>query len=258
MKLIKSAVRRSKLSEVLYVALNVALVVLVLVLAVVFQPPYLAYALVVLSKWRVFAVRPRFWMANIQTNTVDLMVGLSVVTLIWLSSASFEVQLVLAALYAAWLLVVKPRSKRKWVLMQAGVSQFVTLITLFSFAYELPVAFVVLAAWLVGYLAARHALAAYEEDEVTLFSLAWGFMVAELAWLVYHWTIAYTLIGDLKVPQIAIVVAGLGYVAIKMYSQLYHSERGLKWSGIRWPVLFVVAIIVMLLAKFSGLDLTEL
>jgi hypothetical protein len=38
-----------------------------------------ALALVVLSKWRMFAVRPRFWAANIRANGVDLMVGLSIV-----------------------------------------------------------------------------------------------------------------------------------------------------------------------------------
>ena len=39
----------------------------------------LALSIVVLSKWRMFAVRPRFWSANLRANAVDLMVGLSAV-----------------------------------------------------------------------------------------------------------------------------------------------------------------------------------
>ncbi len=37
----------------------------------------LALSIIVLSKWRMFAVRPRFWLANIRANAVDLIVGLS-------------------------------------------------------------------------------------------------------------------------------------------------------------------------------------
>lgn len=258
MELIKSAARRSKLSDVTYVVLNLAFAAVVYGLTVLFDPPIVAYLLILLSKWRVLAVRPRFWFANIQTNIVDIMVGLSTVTLIWLADGSAIIQLLLMALFAAWLLIIKPRSKRFWILLQAGVSQFVALTALFSVAYLWPSVLVVLAAWLIGYSAARHALGAYDEDHETFLGLVWGLVIAELAWLTYHWTIAYTIIGELKVPQIAMIVSLFGFVGIKLYANYHDNDRSFRLGDLRWPLLFAVAVLLMLLVRFSGLDMTEL
>lgn len=258
MELIKSAARRSKLSDVIYIVLNLAFAAGVFGLTLAFEPPYLAYLLVLLSKWRVFAVRPRFWYANLQTNIVDVIVGLSTVTLIWLASDAIMAQILLAVLYAAWLLIIKPRSQRRWVLLQAGISQFVGFIALFSIAYTLPVIAVVPVAWLIGYAAARHALGSYHEEEETLLSLIWGLIVAELAWLSYHWTIAYGIIGELKIPQVAILIGLFGFVGIKLYVNYHDNDRTFRLGEIRWPLIFAAAVIVMLLGRFSGLDMTQL
>lgn len=258
MELIKSAARRSRLSDVVYVVLNLAFAGLLFSLTTLFDPPIVAYLLVVLSKWRVFAVRPRFWFANLQTNVVDLLVGLSFVTLIWLATGTTTIQVLLAVLFAGWLLIIKPRAKRKWVLLQAGISQFMALVALFSIAYTWPSFLVVLIAWLIGYSAARHALGAYHEDEQTLLSLAWGLIVAELAWLTYHWTIAYTVVGQLKVPQIAIIITLLGFIGIKLYANYQENDQSFKFNELRWPLIFAIAVIVMLLVRFSGLDMTQL
>lgn len=258
MELIKSAVRRSRLSDVVYVVLNLAFAGLLFSLTTLFDPPIVAYLLVVLSKWRVFAVRPRFWFANLQTNVVDLLVGLSFVTLIWLATGTTVIQVLLTVLFAGWLLIIKPRSKRKWVLIQAGISQFMALIALFSIAYAWPSFIVVLIAWLIGYSAARHALGAHHEDEQTLLSLVWGLIVAELSWITYHWTIAYTVVGQLKVPQIAIIITLLGFVGIKLYANYQDNDKSFKFGELRWPLIFTIAVIVMLLVRFSGLDMTQL
>lgn len=258
MDLIKSAARRSRLGEVTYIVLNLAFAGMVFALTVLFDPPVVAYLLILLSKWRVLAVRPRYWFANIQTNIVDVMVGLSAVTLIWLASGAIMVQLLLAMLFAAWLLIVKPRAKRPWILAQAGISQFVGLTALFSVAYLWPSFLVVFAAWLIGYSVARHALGAYNEESATLLALAWGLVIAEFAWLTYHWTIAYTVISELKVPQIALLAGLFGFVGIKLYASYHNSDRAFKLSDMRWPLLFAVAVILMLLVRFSGLDMTEL
>src|ERR1700712_1355974 len=61
----------------------------------------LALSVVVLSKWRMFAVRPRFWAANIRANAVDLMVGLS--SVIFMEHSGILLQLMWAGLYAVWL-----------------------------------------------------------------------------------------------------------------------------------------------------------
>lgn len=72
---LKSA--RNRAGEVVYHSLNALLPFALLLLVWAFEPPYVAYGLVLLSKWRIFALRPRFWWANIKTNLVDISVGLS-------------------------------------------------------------------------------------------------------------------------------------------------------------------------------------
>ncbi len=247
MELIKSVARRSKVSDIVYVILNFALAAAVLGLTVAFQPPYVAYLLVIVSKWRVFAVRPRFWWANFQTNVVDFLVGICAVTLIWQASGTFLIQLLLAILYAAWLLVLKPRSSRKYVIMQAGISQFLGLTALFSVAHYLDSGIVVAACFFIGLVTARHALASYDDEDITLFSVVWGFLLAELGWLCYHWVVAYDITTSLLLPQVAILAGLLGFVAIRFYDAKYHKKSLTK--TLRAPVLFSLAVLSILLIR---------
>ena len=69
----------------------------------------LAFSLVLLSKWRMVAVRPRFWPANIRANSVDIIVGLSIV-IFMVHASSIGYQLIWVVLYGLWLLVIKPAS----------------------------------------------------------------------------------------------------------------------------------------------------
>src|SRR5690242_14825273 len=61
----------------------------------------LALSLVLLSKWRMFAVRPRFWPAIIRANAVDIIIGLAAV-LFMANSPSGYLQILWAVLYAVW------------------------------------------------------------------------------------------------------------------------------------------------------------
>jgi len=257
MELIKFVSRRSRLGEITYDVLNLVYAGLLLALVITFDPPVLAYVLVLLSKWRVFAVRPRFWLANVQSNLIDTIVGLSVVTLMWLASGNEWTQIAMAVLFAGWLVIVKPRSKIRWVLAQAGVGQFLGLMALFSVSYQLPAIIVVAGASIIGYAAARHALTAHKtESDRMLLSLTWVFVVAELAWLSYHWTIAYVLGAQLAIPQIAIITTLIGFAAVKIYGA-YENDGKIEFAELRWPVLFAALILVLLLGRFSGLDISQ-
>lgn len=258
MELIKAVSRRTRLGEVTYDVLNVAYVLLLLVLVLNFDPPILAFALVLLSKWRVFAVRPRFWWANVQSNLIDAIVGFSTVGLLWLTGGELLIQIGIAALFAAWLVILKPRSQKHWVLVQAGVGQFAGLMVLFSVAHILPDFVVVAAAGIVAYAAARHALTAFSsESDRTLLSLAWAFVVGELAWLSYHWVIAYSIGQQLLIPQIAIIAGLIGFVAITIYSA-FENDGKIEFSELRWPFIFSGLILILLLVRFSGLDASQL
>lgn len=258
MELIKAVSRRTRLGEITYDILNVAYAVLLLVLVLNFDPPILAFVLVLLSKWRVFAVRPRFWWANVQSNLVDTIVGVSTVGLLWLTSGQLLVQIGITALFVAWLVILKSRSKKRWVLIQAGVGQFAGLTVLFSVAHVLPDLLVVGLAGLVAYAAARHALTAFTgESARTLLSLAWAFVMGELSWLSYHWVIAYSVGPQLLIPQVAIIAGLIGFVAMTIYSA-YEDDGKIEFAELRWPFIFSGLILILLLVRFSGLDVSQL
>jgi len=250
MDLIKSVAKRSKVSDIVYITLNLALAVAVLALTLAFQPPYLAYLIVLLSKWRVFAVRPRYWWANLQTNMIDLLVGVSVVTLMWQANESFIVQLLLAVLYGAWLLILKPRSKRTAMVWQAGIAQFLAFTALFSVAHVMDSILVVASCFVIGHVCARHVMTAYDEHDPLVISMAWGLFMAELGWLSYHWTTAYVLVADLMLPQAAVLATLFSLVAVRFYDASVH-QTPLR-QVLKPPVLFAVAVIAILL--FSELS----
>ena len=259
-----------------YILLNIAYAAALLALV---SPgvdlPYLAYILVLLSKWRVVAVRPRFWFANLQANFVDFMVGISVVTLMLLTAASTPwVAVLLAILFAFWLLVLKPHTAQRWVLVQAAVGQFISLTALFSLAHGFELKpFItdssfptVVIAWVIGYMTARHALSSFRgEEERSFLSLIWGFVLAELAWLAHHWTIAYSIYNNaavdkqLMIPQVAIVATLLSFVAIRWYGSFHSPDDKKAVKDARAATIFSIAVLAILLIFFNGsIDITSL
>jgi peptidoglycan/LPS O-acetylase OafA/YrhL len=105
-----------------YILFNILLPALVFVL-VRAEFTSIALAVILLSKWRMFAVRPRFWLANIRTNAVDLIVGLSALALMDGTETNW-LRLVYVATWAAWLIVIKPRNDVFWMSVQAQGQMF--------------------------------------------------------------------------------------------------------------------------------------
>lgn len=258
MEFLRVVKRRSVLSEAVYILLNLGLAAAVLVMIWATGSPWLALLLVFLSKWRVFAVRPRYWFAHVETNMVDLIVSLGFVLLIFLANQTGNgrataVQVILALLYAAWLLLLKPRAKRSAIAIQAAVAVTVGTIAVASLSYEWPSFFVVMTMWLIGYSAARHVLAAYSEKDLRLMSLIWAFIIAELGWLTFHWTIAYSLpfVGGLKLPQATLIILGISFLAERVYNS-YHKHETVKVNELVLPMLLTLGIIIVLLLAFNA------
>jgi len=253
MELLRSKAARTRVSEIFYIVFNALLPVALLFLVRGFDPPYLAIALVLLSKWRIFALRPRFWWANIKANLVDMLVGVSVVGLMYLASSELVVQLVIMLGYGAWLLAIKPRSGPHGIMVQAGTAQFLSLIVLFSFSTLFNEFVVVLACGLVGYVAARHMISNYEEPYVELWATLWALFVAELAWLLFRWTTVYNLGLPVVIPQIALIMLVVGFCV----ARLYHSakEDRLSQSMLRGTLLFGTLLLAVILL-FSPWDVT--
>ena len=255
MDLLKSHKRRSRLSESAYVALNVGLAATLLIVVLAVQSPWLAFAIVILSKWRTLAVRPRFWYANIVANMVDIIVGISAVILLYGASGSLWLQAVLAALYAGWLLFIKPRSKRKFVAIQAGTALFVGVTALSMVSYSWDALFFVAAMWAITFSAARHVLGSYDEPMTMIYSLITGFIGAELAWIGFHWLMAYPIpgFGTIQFSQLALFVTLYCLVAERAYAS-YHRHGAVRKSDVIVPILLTISTMVALyvLALING------
>jgi hypothetical protein len=255
MEFLKSSKRRSLLSELIYIILNIALAIAVLLVVRAIDSPLPAFALVLLSKWRVLAVRPRYWFANIQANMVDIIVSLSIVVLLSAASGVLPIQLALTVLYIGWLLFIKPRSKRIFVAIQAGAAVFLGVTALMSGTYDWIDAVVVVCMWIIGYSAARHVLSSHDDPHMSFYSLVWGLLFAEIGWLAYHWTFAYTLpgLGDLKLSQAALISLAVSFIAERAYSS-YSQHGTIRSNDLILPALLSISVIIILLVFFNRLS----
>lgn len=263
MELAKSARRHGSLvSEIIYILLNLGVASAVLLL-VRLDLVILAYSVVLLSKWRVLAVRPRYWWDNIQTNLLDMLFGISIVSFLWqvqsgqgslTAQQAVFLQVIFAVLYAVWLIVLKPRTGKVSVQLQALLGELFAISALFSIAYTLPSFAVVIAMWIVGYISAQHVLNLYDEEDITLLSMVWALVLAELGWVAYHWTIAYKVVftsSAFQIPQIVIIVGLLSFFSARGYS-LYKEKKTIKPSELLWPGIFVSGLMLVILIFFNG------
>jgi len=254
MEFLKIVRRRSFLSEVVYTVLNIALAVGVVLIIQATQSPWLAIGLVILSKWRVLAVRPRYWFVNVQANLVDFIVSISLIVFLYTTETGVGtpmekliIMAVLTVLYIGWLLFLKPRSKRVYVVAQAGIALFVGTMALYMISYAWPASVVVLLMWLIGYTTARHILSSYDESHILFLSLLWGLLLAEIGWLAYHWTVAYMPLGiqSIMFPRVALTVFCIGFILHRAYDSYYHHQK-IRANDVVLPILFTVSIIVVL------------
>ena len=231
----------SGFSHFLHNLLQVALPVAVFVM-VRLEFAALALAVVILSKWRMIAVRPRFWAANIRANSVDLMVGISVV-LFMVNSDSLMIQTIWTALYIVWLLFIKPARSSLMVMFQAFIAQFVALSALYLVWTDGPSAGLTLFTGLICLFAARHFFDTFNEPYARMLSYSWGYFGAALAWLLSHWLLFYVVVA-----QPTLILSTIGYGLAVLY-YLDHTERLSK--GVRQQFIFVMLAIILVVLAFS-------
>lgn len=259
MEFLKTIRRRSFLSEFVYIILNIVFAIAVLVVVRATDSPLLAFVLVGLSKWRVLAVRPRYWLANIQANLVDFIVSISLVTFLYSVDATAQTgllfQLAITALHIVWLIFVKPLSSKRGVVGQAACALFAGVTALYVVSYAWPVSVVVLGMWLIGYVTARHVITLYKDDHALFLSLLWALVLAQVGWVAYHWTIAYTVpfVDVARVPQVSILVTCLGLLAYKAYDS-YTKHETIRMNDIILPLLFSVSVVGVLLIFFNEVN----
>jgi hypothetical protein len=202
----------------------------------------LALSIIVLSKWRMFAVRPRFWAANVRANAVDLMVGLSVV-LFMQHAESFGLQLMWAALYAAWLVYIKPASSALMITAQAFIGQLAALMALYLVWDSGPLYGLTVITGLICFLAARHFLDTFDEPYARMLAYIWGYFGAALAWVLGHWLLFYGVIS-----QVTLLISALGYGLAVLYYLDHYDRLG---KGARRQIIFIMLAIVVVVLAFS-------
>ncbi len=204
--------------------------------------PQIALSLVVLSKWRMFAVKPRFWAANIRANAVDLMVGLSIV-LFMENSYSLLLQFTWAALYAIWLLVIKPKSTTFMVTVQAFIGQLAALMALYLTWADGPIYGLTFLTGLFCFFAARHFFDIFDEPYARMLSYLWAYFGAALAWVLSHWLLFY---GAMAQPTL--LLSALGYGMATLYYLDHHDRLSI---GLRRQFIFIMLAVVVVVLSFS-------
>ena len=245
---------RNIVSSMVHVFLNLLLGVGAVLITVLSGSPVLGLILVLLSKWRIFAVRPRYLWVNIKSNLVDLIMGVSVVMLTYYAGPNFmPVDFVLMGIYVAWLLFIKPRSSEKAAMVQSLMAVFMGMSAAAFMASGLNVIAMVLMAFVVGYAASRHVLAQSSDKDFTLTTLVCGLVFAEVAWLCQTWGIVYTFgASGIRIPQVAIILTLFAFAYNYVRQAMIKYQEEFLFRYVAGPVLFSGALIAVIVIWFSN------
>jgi hypothetical protein len=227
--------------HVLYFLYN-GLLPLIVFLLVRWDFAQVALSLILLSKWRMFAVRPRFWPANIRANAIDIIIGVSVLAFM-LATTSELLQLVWAALWIGWLIAIKPKADTFWVSMQALIGFAIGLSALFLSWDHAPLFALVGAGGFICFFAAHHFFYSFDEPYTKLLSYFWGYFGAALVWILGHWLLFY---GPIAQPTMVLVSLGFGL------GTLYYLDHFDRLSlNVRRQVIFIMIAILLVVLTFS-------
>jgi hypothetical protein len=219
--------------------LRAALPLLVLVF-VRANVPLLAVAVILLSKWRMLVVRPRYWAASVRSNAIDIIVGLSFVVFM-AHTTSGNWQLMWAVLYGLWLVVLKPLSRPLAVSIQALIGQSFGLVALFMSWPDASLFGYVIGVGVICYLAARHFVSSFDEPYAPMFANFWAYFSASLMWVLGHWLLFY---GVVSQPTLLLTVLSLGMGGI-----YYLDQTDRLSSMLRRNFVFIVVAIVVVVVR---------
>ncbi len=244
---------RNALSSLMHTILNLLLAIVSIGSTVVTGNPIIGLLLIVVSKWRVFAVNHRYWWVNIRSSLVDFIVGISFVLLAYAAGSIFlPVHFVLMAAYAIWLIIIKPRSSLTFAMIQALIAVLVGTTAASVFGAVTDSLVLVIAEFIIGYAASHHVLVQGEDKDSSFISLVCGLFCAEIAWLSYAWLIIYSFASTgLCISQLAILLTVLMFAYFKIYQNISQHEGKLQLKELALPLIFSVAVVVILIIGFS-------
>ena len=216
--------------------------------------PVLGLLLVLVSKWRVFAVRGRYLWLNIKSSVVDIIVGVSVVLLAYFAGNTFvPVDIILAIFYCVWLIIIKPMSSEKAALAQSLIAVFLGMSAAAIMAANLDAIVIVLLAFMIGYAASRHVLVQSSDKNYTLTTLVCGLVFAEVAWLCQTWSIIYTFGSTgIRLPQVAIILTVFAFVYNYARQAMIKYQDDFRFKHILGPVIFGTILVGIIVLWFSN------
>ena len=245
---------RNALSTFLHIALNILLGVGSVFVTIVSGSWIIGFILVLLSKWRMFAVHPHYLWLNIKSNLVDLIVGFSFVLLAYFSgTAVLPVHYILAFAYVLWLTVAKPKTSENWNLFQALVAIFLGTSATSILCASLNPALLVILEFVIGYSAARHVLAQNNNTADHGYpTLILGTIFAEIALLAHSWLIVYTFMSlGVIVPQLAVILTIFAFATTRIYRAVEKRDGQLRFKDIAVPLIFSLVILAVIIVGFS-------
>ena len=249
-------VRKSRniVSAMVHVLLNLLLGVGAVMITVLSNSPVLGIILVLASKWRVFAVRARYFFLNLKSNLVDLIIGISIVLLSYYAGNSFlVVHILLMIFYSIWLIFIKPMSSEPATLAQSLIAVFFGISASAIMSANLDSIVGVSIAFLVGYAASRHVLVQSSDRDFTLTSLVCGLVFAEIAWLCHSWAIIYTFGNTgIRIPQLAIILTIFAFVYNYARQAIIKYRDDFRFKHILGPVIFGAILICIIVLWFSN------
>jgi hypothetical protein len=248
---------RNALSTLTHVILNILLAVVSTALTVVSGNWVFGVLLVVLSKWRVVAVRPRYWWLNIKANLVDFIVGISLVLLVYLSGSDGlnAWHVVFTFFYIIWLVIIKPQSSTIMTEIQALAAIFLGNFAITMLAAAVDPIVSVGCALIVGYGACRHVLVQGEDHDFMLATFIFSLLNAELSWILFHWSIIYrvTLLGaTFAIPQQPILSALMFFVFARGYKSAVRHDGKIRSSDLTMPAIFSALIMLVMIFFYSA------
>ncbi|MBO7718327.1 hypothetical protein J6S37_02435 [Candidatus Saccharibacteria bacterium] len=245
---------RNIASGIVHVFLNLLLGVGSVLITVLSGSPILGLLLVLISKWRIFAVRSRYLWLNLKSNLVDLIVGISVVLLTYYAGTSFLiVDFILMAFYCAWLLFIKPLSSEAATLAQSLIAVFLGVSAATIMTANTNSVALVLLTFLIGYAASRHVLVQSNDKDFTLTTLVCGLVFSEVAWLCHTWAIIYTFGSTgIRIPQLSIILTIFAFVYNYARQAMIKYQDDFRFKHIIGPVIFGVVLIAIIVLAFSN------
>lgn len=176
-----------------------------------------AVGLILLSKWRVLAVKSRYWGINLRSNIVDIFIGLSIVE--FMSQVSLFPRLAWFGFYVLWVAYIKARSNQTGMIVQGVLAQAITISALIYNDPTQSLGSLTLGIWLVAFFSARHILSAFNEDHAPALAHVWALFAIQISWVLAHWQIWFWV-----VPQIVLLLTILLSVLSAIYG-LHKHER---------------------------------